>query len=181
MIRNKTEFLQLQKKFTFGNRLIEWHSIKELKDSGHTEPVSLRYRKAGYPFMRYDVPIAELDSLIDSFVKQGADRNLFWANETTNDDDLLFQGEAMLTHEGLVLFCSDEQKKMRIALANSGYHVKGLKARMLVKNKFSPSSLSDFEALLNKYPNSVIEFSAYTKNLGCIPGRNVIFWEVRDY
>jgi hypothetical protein len=68
---------------------------------------------------------------------------------------------------------------MREALCN-GAHENGYAARLLVKQNMDPSSYEDFLALLERFPGWVIELGIYDIDLGMIPGRNTIFWEVRN-
>lgn len=44
-----------------------------------------------------------------------------------------------------------------------------------------PSSQQDLDDLLDLYPDATIEFTCYDIDLGVIPNRNTIFWEVRNY
>ena len=46
------------------------------------------------------------------------------------------------------------------------------------------SHRTPIEQLMNLddiFPDSIIEFSAYNTQVGNIPNRNTIFWEVRNY
>lgn len=45
----------------------------------------------------------------------------------------------------------------------------------------TPDSLSDLRELLQLYPDHVVEFTALDSNLGTLPGRNAVIWEVRQY
>jgi len=44
-----------------------------------------------------------------------------------------------------------------------------------------PSSRDDLEQLFDLYPDATVEFTCYQMDLGTIPRRNTIFWEVRNY
>ncbi len=59
--------------------------------------------------------------------------------------------------------------------------LEGNDARVALQAHMSPSSFADLEALFDRYPTSVVEFGIYSCNIGNIPGRNTIIWEVRDY
>ena len=57
----------------------------------------------------------------------------------------------------------------------------GLKARQLLRDRLSASSLDDLYMLLERHPGHVVELSACASNIGTIPGRNAVIWEVRRY
>lgn len=181
-ISNKSVFIEYQQRYAFGNRLQEWDSIEAYKKSGYKGKVVARYRQPGSPFMRYDIPYNQFDEYIRQCETNGAKRELFWVNDSELDEkDLLLQGEYFDGPDGPQLYCSRDLSKMRIALVKSGYHLYGLNARRAINEVFNASSLADFRALIEKFPDHVIEFGAYNKNVGMIPGRNVIIWEVRNY
>jgi hypothetical protein len=180
-IGTKHQFLELQKRFAFGNHLREWHSLEELQADRYRGLVTVRYKAPG-GFAVYGISARYAHRVIQ--VRRGIrgfDPSLIWFNEGAPDHLLTFQGEVMRNHQGLVVFGSDKPGlKMREALKVAVTYT-GLTASMKLKRYFNPSSLSDLEAIFDRYPDSVVEFSAYSCNLGCIPGRNVVIWEVRDY
>lgn len=61
----------------------------------------------------------------------------------------------------------------------SGRHWEGTAARMLLRRHMDPSSYDDMVALFEKWPGHVYEFSACDRELGTIPGRRCIGWELR--
>lgn len=56
-----------------------------------------------------------------------------------------------------------------------------LETKVLLDRYLDPSSRDDLDALLELYPDATIELTAFDIDTGVIPGRNTIFWEVRDY
>ena len=102
-------------------------------------------------------------------------------NQSMPDEHLTIQGELMKTETGLYLLYSTKKVPMNQALAMKEEHAFGLKALIMLRQNLFPSSLSDIEALLETYPDSVIELSAYRIPVGDIHGRNTIIWEVRNY
>lgn len=57
----------------------------------------------------------------------------------------------------------------------------GTRARMILAKHLNANSLADWELLRDKYPNSVVEFSACENCFGTVKGRNTVLWEVRNY
>lgn len=69
----------------------------------------------------------------------------------------------------------------RAEMPSKGREYRGLAAHGVLRRHFSPSSLADLEALRERFPGHVYEFSACDRPVGTIPGRNTICWEVRQY
>jgi hypothetical protein len=171
----------------FGNRLRTWDNLFDIIDSGYRGTISLRYRGANAGmFTAYNVPVGEWDNVIAPMIKQGADINLFTANESAPDERLTIQGEVCRTPElGLTLRYSTEKVKMRVAMENPLY-CHGLRAKFLLQQYMTPSDYDDLNELLDEYDNgdvhrTTVEFSAYDHELGDCPHRKTIFWEVRHY
>ena len=69
----------------------------------------------------------------------------------------------------------------RALMAPTGRTHRGLTARTLLARHLSPSSLADLHALLERFPDHVIELSACETCFGSLPGRNAVIWECRLY
>lgn len=181
-INTKKKSYELWRKGFFGNRLRIWDSLEELLEDTYNGTVSMRYKgSAGGGFCSYEVPISKIPEIQEEWVKQGANINSITFNESAPDHKLLMQGEVMLDDTTpYELFYSTDRKKMRDALKN-GKRAKDLTAKLILEHFLNPSSFSDMQELFERYPNHVIEFSTYSTNLGNIPGRNTIIWEVRNY
>lgn len=182
-ITSKSEYIALTQKHVFGNRFREWSSIDALLESDYSGAVSIRYRVADGRFMKYYVPRADIEATVAGFEALGADRALMWANESAPDDALVIQGELMFSTLGLYLFGSRAKLPMRKALADitQSFHYFGLRTVFALKGALTPSSYSDLMAILELWPDAMIEFSTFANNVGTIPGRNTIVWEVRHY
>lgn len=172
--RNKAEFYQGWKALRFGNRVRMWAGQEELAASDYGGTVSARSTVAG-GLCVYGVPAEVATS---SLVYAG-----MAFNESAPDAHLLLQGE--LCHDsrlgGYYLFASAEKLPMRKALASSGQHHRGLGALLLLRAVCNPKGFDMLMELLDLYPDAVIEFGAYSRNLGEIPGHNTVVWEVREY
>jgi hypothetical protein len=101
-------------------------------------------------------------------------------NESAPDHRLILQGEVQQSINHLDLTYSREKTNMRKAMENP-LTIKGISALLLLKQHADPKSLGTMLSLLRQFQDHVIEFGIYSVNLGCIPHRNTIIWEVRKY
>lgn len=179
-VNSKRESYSLLERGAYGNKLRTWGSLSEILDSGYSGTVSMRYKLGWSGFYAYEVNLSKIPSVIKEWVSKGANQKQITFNESAPDDLLMMQGELMRDYRGYVLTYSTEKIKMREAMKNPE-HASGLTAKIFLEHYLSPSSYSDMQALLDMFPDSVIEFSAYSKFLGNIPWRNTVIWEVRNY
>jgi len=140
----------------------------------------MRYKGIGCGWVAYNVHRTQVAAKAKEWIAEGADPLLIVVNESAPDERLAIQGELVLRPEGLALFYSTAKTKMRIAM-QQGTQAFGLKATMLLRHYCTPPSYDDLMALLERYPDSAIEFSVYEMNLGDCRGRNTVVWEVRNY
>ncbi len=181
-IPTKVECYERYNAGAFGNKPLTWDSPEEIRKSGWSGRVCIRSKigtRRGN--VRYNIPLSELDKEIASLMESDVKIKHMRFNQSMPDEHLTIQGELMRTERGLYLLYSTIQFPMNEALRREQKHVFGLQAHMLLRQNLYPSSLSDIEALLEIYQDSVIEFSSYKIPVGNIPGRNTIIWEVRNY
>ena len=57
----------------------------------------------------------------------------------------------------------------------------GVLARMVLKRHLNADSYDDVWRLIEDYPDHVLEFSTLDRNMGTVPGRRHIVWEIRQY
>jgi hypothetical protein len=164
------------------NRLRVWNSIEDIEKSDYRGLVSIRYKGSsrGTGFYAYKIPVGELRSVTDEMRRNGAQINLLTFNENAPDEFLKIQGEIMRDIGGLYFFYSNEKQKMNDALLK-GSHMRGLKCQMILHQLMDHVSFEELMDLLDIFKDHVIELGIYSKNLGCIPHRNTIIWEVRKY
>ena len=130
--------------------------------------------------------MSEIPSVIKELSFKGIRKEDLKFNESAPDDHLLIQGEIIYQPDSRVypdnylLLYSTEKTQMKFALKNAKT-ASGLKVRIMLEHLMTESSWEDLLDLMEKYPESVIEFSTYDICLGNLPGRNTIIWEVRDY
>lgn len=181
-ITNKHQSAELFKLGKFGNKTKLWSSIDELR-TDRPKLCMLRYRgNAGGMYCHYDVTVEEAENLIDKYVKENnAERARFFFNETAIHEKLLIQGELYRSIRGLEFRYSLVREPMRLALDENEQTCYGLKSISLLKHYLTSSSYTDLMELIELYPDHVFELSVWSYDIGDIPGRNAIVWEVRKY
>lgn len=96
----------------------------------------------------------------------------------------VMQGEVCRTIRGLESFLaiSHGLPPMRQSIAQGLHRPYGYVATKVILDQYmDPSSRDDLEMLLELYPDATIELACFDVEVGNIPHRRVIFWEVRDY
>jgi hypothetical protein len=183
-IKGKAEMYKLYEAGAFGNKLRTWTSTDAFLADDYKGLVTLRYKAAagGGGWCAYDVPADKVTETVAQWVSEGADPALVAVNESAPDEKLIVQGDVGRLPEagGFVFNHASEKTKMRIAMKNS-QHSYGIEAQTLLREQLSPNSYDDVMTLLDLYPGSIVEFSAYAMNVGQLPGRNAVIWEVRNY
>lgn len=208
-IKIKEECYAFYEEGFFGNKPLTWNSYEKILESGWKGNVCMR-SKRGHGVDRrqttYNIPIEKVPDEIKKWEAKGFPRESITFNQSMPDDHLLIQGEYTdWTWSGFIdipldskvnikpqdkhlwylrqpaLLYTTIKKPMNLALAEQTLRAWGLNATFLLKMNMSESSYADLQELINMFPKSTIEFSAYDISVGNIPGRNTIIWEVRDY
>ena len=187
-IRTKQECYALYRLSHFGNKALAWDTYEELSNSNWKGKVCIR-SKTGMARRKvvYNIPFKDVKKEIRRFERGGVSEESLSFNQSMPDSHLTIQGEVMRGFGGLELTYTTVQKPMNQALTEKRETTRGIKAYYLLRRYLCPSSYSDLEALLGKFDNGileqscVVEFSAYDVNVGDIPNRNTVIWEVRNY
>jgi hypothetical protein len=175
----KEDYYLLYNLGLLGNRAVVWNTFDEFLNSRHSL-VCIRSKKVGVN-TRYNIPRENVESEMKEMMSEGCEPEDFKFNQSMPDSNLIFQGEIMITPLGLYILYSTLKKPMKQGLNEESLHAFGLRASMLLEHNLSPSSMADINALLELFPDSIIEFSTYSVSVGDLPGRNTIIWEVRNY
>lgn len=181
----KEDFVRRYAAGEFGNRSPTWNSIVEWSAAYPKtwvypyQTFHIRNRVAGAKTW-YDVPKYQmLDRWHDACNEFAPSQLYISAMAPTHLTTL--QGELQRSIRGLDLYYSTVKKPMRDSLAERGRQVSGAVAICLLRTHLDPSSYEWVELLLDRYPNHIVEFSAYSRCWGTIPRRNTVIWEVRHY
>lgn len=181
-IDTKEECYTLYHAGIFGNSPLVWNTYEEVMNSGWRGEVCIRGR---IPLtrgrVRYNIPLETLKDEVEIMKREtGLSDYQISFNQSMPDERLILQGELMRDNPFYLLYTT-VKKPMNLALSEEEKHASGFTALNLLKANLFPSSFSDIEALVDRFPNSVFEFSAYEIAVGNIPGRNVVVWEGRNY
>lgn len=175
----KEDYYLLYNSGLLGNKAITWNNFEDFLKSNHNL-VCIRSKDVGIK-TRYNIPREKAEEEMKAMFLEGCKREDLRFNQSMPDQHLSVQGEIMITETGLYVLYSKLKKPMKQGLAEQSLHASGLLAAKILEHYLSPSSLSDIQALLELFPDSIIEFSAYDIPVGNLPGRNTIIWEVRNY
>jgi hypothetical protein len=184
-IVNKGQMHMLYQTGRFGNKLRSWNHMHHFTlqvPADTTDRFCLRYRGdnpgrwSAYNLSRDDVFVAA-----EKWRTEGANPLLIAVNEVAPDDQLLIQGEIArsIRHYDLMYSTKPGLRMNEIRLDPS--YASGRTAVALLKRYLDPASYDDLQLLLDTYEDAVVEFSTYAVDLGDIPRRNTVFWEVRNY
>ena len=183
-ILNKTECYALYETGLFGNKAMTWNSYGEILRSGWEGRVCMRSKKGiARKEVKYNIKLEDVPLHIEQFQKIGIPEDLISFNQSMPDGNLILQGEVMNYQGGIYLFGTTLKKPMNIALAEKSFTIENDTAKPLLESKLSAESYRDLRNLLDIFPESVVEFSAYSIPVGNFAetGRNTVFWEVRNY
>ena len=180
-IRSKKQFYRLFESGAFGNKAIAWRSFEEFLESGYKGSIGIRYAENVNGLFVPDVPVEDVPKTVLRLVSEGANIDHMKFSEYIPTSRVTMNGEVKDGETGLELTYSTVKDHMRESLRKGEQYARGLTARMLLRQHLWPSSYEDMMAIMDLYPEAVIEFTAYSKKVGSIPGRNAVIWEVRHY
>lgn len=189
-ISNKKAAFELYNKSYLGNHLTLWKSPSDFYDdldSGkwpETQVVALRTTvKPGITPTNYCKPIQPKDvkSLVDIWSNQfGLRHTDICVSEVAEDELITIQGEIMRSTQSYSMRWSKAQTIMRYAWLDHVEHLDGLVALTFVRHYMDEQSYENLHRLFDEFPDSIIEFSCYSKPVGVF-GWNTVFWEVREF
>ena len=174
----------------YGNRVRQWASIDEWCASGYIAPVAMRVALPGggggpSKFNVSPEYVAVVARYWETY--HGIPQECIRLSEMA-DGLRILQGEYLNdvcttegeTQHGVFLY-TRESGPMPLALKASRATTFGLRADLMIRAAMTPSSYSDWQELLNRYPGHVLEVSIWESCLGDCPGRNAVIWEIRRY
>lgn len=178
-ISSKPEFYRLWQAGCLGNKLRTWERPQDVP----TDVPVIGLRQVGVAGGG-KLSIGPRSLIINEAPDWTAKGMQYVVCEAAPDEHATIQGEvqrAVGGWRGFLAWPVKDGKRMRESMRDDAVDVKGLKVACLLERFMDPSSRSDLDDLLDLYPDSVIEFTCYSVLVGSLPGRNTIFWEVRDY
>ena len=185
-IGSKFGYYLLYENGFLGNKPLTWNSLEEIEQSGWKERICVRGRK-GIPRekSRFNLTLDEMTKYVEQLEREGIPKINLTFNQAMPDEHLIIQGEVMRDINSnpryMHLTYSTVKEPMNRALEKETLCSDGINALFLLKGNLYPPSYDDLQELLELFPDSIIEFSAYDISVGNISNRNAIIWEVRNY
>lgn len=177
-VTTKKDFVRRYVNGEFGNTGPQWPTLEAYLQSGYKGLVHIRSRIAGAPTY-YNVPSNQVHR---TWHKVAHNSGLFYLAAMAPHEHNLLQGEVQHRADGLYLYYSTAQElPMRDALKQQPQHARGIIALSLLRWALCANSYEWLQVLFERYPNHVIELSAFSCDWGTIPNHNTAFWEVRMY
>lgn len=177
-IPTKAKFYELWNAGMLGNKLRTWTRVDEALASG-VQSFALRELPKAGGGLHVFVSRWNLEDQAAHWVVNGRE---FFVAEAADHQLQTLQGEVCRTYRGWEAMFGFTTLPMREAMAGNWMeHYQGAAVRAILRRFLDPSSLDDLDALFDLYPDAVVELSSFSKDVGCIPRRNTIIWEVRDY
>jgi hypothetical protein len=179
-IRSKIQFQELWEAGVLGNRLRTWRDPQAAYDSG-VPLVGFRQLGAGGGGA---FEMAQRPDILGTAARWAAEGRRYSVSEAAPDHMGTIQGEVCRGLGGWhgLLGPVVDGRRMRDSIRDGHLKpVSGVQVLDLLLRYMDPASRDDLDALLEIYPGHTVEFTCYTVELGFLPGRNTIFWEVRNY
>jgi len=185
IVINKDIMVALSIDGAFGNTVEQWDTKEKLFASGFTGNVYIRIRggRVGGVFIK-NLPICKVAKKVAQLVKKGHSEKDLYFGEWISPKLAIMNCELCRSERYLELRYSRLKMTQREAFRMTGKlqakNAHGLTAEYILRSVTDEWSFNVIMELLEKYPDSVIEFTIYKRSHGTI-GRDIIFWEVRNY
>ena len=185
-IRSKREFFWLWEAGMLGNRTQLWRDPREAFLWGRTQKKGPYYPKIGFREIG-KAGGGAWERVSWSLIGETAERwrkagRTFICDDGVPNEKQTLLGEVCQSIGGLQGTLGITQLPMRIAMKQGLLRpCSGATVLTLVNSYMDPSSRDDLDTLLELYPEATIEFGCYSVDVGVIPHRNTMFWEVRNY
>jgi hypothetical protein len=178
-IISKTQFFMLWEKGMLGNRTNLWRDPVAAFHSGAPEIGFREMGKSGGGAWE-KVPRGLVMSTAQRWTDAGRS---FIMDDGCPDWCRTLQGEVCRTVGGLYGYLDTSSNlPMRPAMAGGFMrHCSGATTLALIQRFMDPQSQDDLWALLDLYPDAVVEFSCFGVDVGVLPNRNTLMWETRCY
>lgn len=173
-MKSKRDFVKRYQRGEFGNAAPTWPTVEAfLKDYGTHQGRGLFHLRNSYPGGK-TFYCKTYEEIVQTTLV-----GCYYVSSMAPSDQTLIQGEVRRTFNGLEFFCSTVKAPMRPALRSDGALLVGLKAKIALEANLNPVSYDWLLHLLDRYPDHIVELSAYSTLWGTLPGYNTVFWEVR--
>jgi len=180
-ILSKTQFFSAWEAGVLGNRTRLWRRPEDAASALGAPKIGFRElgKTGGGKWQLVDQ--SQAMETAAQWIREG--RNFIMDDSVPNERSTM-QGEVCRTHRGLESFLAVGRglPPMRTSIAQGLHRPYGYVATKAILDQYmDPSSRDDLDMLLELYPNATIELTCFDVEVGNIPHRRVMFWEVRDY
>jgi hypothetical protein len=180
-ILTKKQYYEMASTCKFGNKLMTWDGRGEWEKSGYSGPIRFRSKVPGSRIFTSGKPYEgpEILAAYKQLLETGAaaaDEVVFC--EPAPEEYLTIQGEIFLGDCGFELGHSTEPNITCREAMTRASHSRGLRALSILRSNLDPQDFEDLIDLTLDYPDHVVEFSSYSKKVGVLD-RRLVVWEVR--
>lgn len=181
-ITRKQQMYQLLKSGRLGNTIQMWTYPELLQEKHLPDRISIRYNsyKLHGPCKTH-IPIQELNKWLNYYHNQGWRRETAIFSVELPDDKRILQGQFCISEHFYDLTYTTQPLPMRQAFKKEQKYASGIEALSIMQSNIDPASLDDIIELSKYYEGAVVEFTACSVDIGRLPHRNTIIWEVRNY
>ena len=189
-ILTKATSVHLWRAGAFGNKLRSW-TVEEWRESSFDGVAALRVKEGpGAGLCAYHLKSrVDVERMLHVWLLGGASTSMLMVNEQAPSELTIIQGEYRngVWADGTgapkldTFKYSHERCHMREAFKLHTRTSHGLTSNLILKEAMTPASYEDWQDLLDRYPEHVLEVSVYDRCLGDLPHRNALVWEVRRY
>ena len=180
-IRSKNQFFSAWEAGLLGNRTRLWRRPEDAASASGVIEIGFRELGAAGGGKWQRVPQSEVLATAAQWEREG---RKFIMDDGVPNERSVMQGEVCRTIRGLESFLAVGHglPPMRQSIAQGLHHTYGYIATKAILDQYmDPSSRDDLDMLLELYPDATIELACFDVEVGNIPHRRVMFWEVRDY
>jgi hypothetical protein len=187
-ILNKETFIRFSQRKLLGNTFQTWNTFQEIpKDFNGS--ITIRNREKDSPFFVPTIhsknlypELCRLEALscsLETIYFQEIPHTSNCTSKSCQGCGRVLNGQAMRNEQYIdLIYGTNPNLNLRTDLENSGLIVTGLKSVLLLKSLYN--CYEDLHDIWNDYPESIIEFSVFSRGLGW-RNTNTIIWEVRNY
>jgi hypothetical protein len=184
LIRTKKHYYDLAMRGLAGNSPMTWSSCEDFLSDSCATHVGIRDIRPGSSNFRGLVPREKLETQLK---KLGMSDGDYYLTATFRSRDQVRLAGELTWHNGQwVFFYSLLPMMMRDALRLGGTHITGYTAVWgLLRSMCTPGDIEDMLELFDMYSPMgqypVMEITVTRGDMGIIPGRNTVIWEIRHY
>lgn len=172
----------------FGNAIPQYFSVEEWRASGDDRRFALwgvrSARTSMHPACRLNCPAAEVAAHVATHFADGPNISMMvdavagigaWLEVWDAPGGLVVEGIERPDVAGGWTWRNSMKEPSRRR------RWEGVAARLVLARHLNENSRDDLAALLDRYPDHVVEVSALDRCIGNVPHRNGVVWEVRAY